>query len=109
MQHLGQVNTKYQYRLGYEQIESSSAGKDVGILVVERLDMSQQSVLAAQKANCILGCIKSSVASRLRKAILPLPHSGETPLVVLPLALGSPAQEEHQPVEVNPEQGHQDD
>jgi len=28
-------------------------------------------VLAAQKANCILGCIKSSMASRSREVILP--------------------------------------
>jgi len=36
--------------------------------------MTQQCVLAAQKANCILGCIKSRVASRVREGILPL-HS----------------------------------
>jgi len=36
------------------------------------LDMSWQGVLAAQKASHILGCIKSSVASRSREGILPL-------------------------------------
>jgi len=33
--------------------------------------MSRQCVLAAQKANQILGCIKKSVSSMLRKVILP--------------------------------------
>jgi len=42
------------------------------VLVNKKLNMAQQCVLAARKANCILGCIKISVASRSREGILPL-------------------------------------
>ena len=41
-------------------------------MVDKKLNMTWQCVLAAQKANCILGCIKRSVTSMLREVILPL-------------------------------------
>ncbi|KAK4827896.1 hypothetical protein QYF61_022319 [Mycteria americana] len=63
--HLGRGNPKHKY---------SPEEKDMRVLVDEKLNMTPQCMLAAQKANHILGCIKRSVVSRSRESALVRPH-----------------------------------
>ncbi|CAM4640610.1 unnamed protein product [Caretta caretta] len=70
--HFGQKNPMHRYRLGTEWLSSSSAEKDLGVTVDEKLDMSQHCALVAKKANGILGCICRGIASRSRDVIVPL-------------------------------------
>ncbi|KAK4832366.1 hypothetical protein QYF61_021965 [Mycteria americana] len=62
--YLGWGYHQYQCKLSDEQIESSPLEKDLGIFIDERLDMSWQCALAAQRANHIL-----------RSCVCPIPGS----------------------------------
>lgn len=70
--HLGRNNSRHWYML--EQPEISLAEKELSVLLPIRLNMSQEFVLVTKKASGILGCLRMSDASSLRKVNLPL-HS----------------------------------
>jgi len=68
----GEEQPRAPVQAGADLLESSSVERDLGVLVDDRVTMSQQCALAAKKANGILGCIRRSVASRSREVFLPL-------------------------------------
>jgi len=73
----------------------------------EKLHVSYQCALTAQKPN--LGCVPSSVASRLRDVILPLCSARETPPGVQCPALEPSDQERCGAVGAGPKEGHSND
>jgi len=68
--HQGQSNAGHKRSLRAEWLESSPAERDLGLLVGSRLNRSQQCAQAAQRANCIPGCIKHRVTSRSKEVII---------------------------------------
>jgi len=62
----------HQYRFRADLLGSSSVERDLGVLVDDKLTMSQQCALVSKKTNGILGYIKKNVASRSGDVLLPL-------------------------------------
>jgi len=84
--------------------------KALEVLIDEKLDMSRQCALTAQKANRILGYIKSSVSSRSRELILPLCSALVRPHLESCVQLWSPQHRKDMgPVGVGPEESHKND
>jgi len=64
---LGRDNPRHQYRLAICLLESSSAEKDLGVLLDTELSIGQntgqQCALAARKANGIMGCFRKVLST----------------------------------------------
>lgn len=64
-----------QSQVSTESTESSPAENDLGVLVDEKLDLSQQHALAVKEDNFILGCINRVVAEGRGRGLSPFTMS----------------------------------
>lgn len=69
---LGWSNPGYTYKLRDVRLESRPMERGLRVWVDGKLNMNQQCALAVTRANCVLGCIKHSIASQLKEAIVML-------------------------------------
>lgn len=109
---MGVDNPFSQYRLGGNWLESSFTEKDWWVLVYSNLTMSQKCVLGAKKVNNLLGCIRQSIASRLKRVILALCSvlvSWPTTCECWVQLLAPTVQEKQENTEVNAIKGHKND
>ncbi|KAJ7409100.1 rna-directed dna polymerase from mobile element jockey-like [Willisornis vidua] len=103
-------NPMHQHRLGDNLLESSSAEKDLGVLVDNKLSMSHQCVLVAKKANGSLQCTRKSTASMSREVTLPLYSVlARLHLEYLCPILGSSVQQRNEALGVAPVEANKDD
>ncbi|CAM4500705.1 unnamed protein product [Lepidochelys kempii] len=108
--HLERKNPVHRYRLGTEWLGSSSAEKDLGVTVDEKLDMSQQCALVAKKANGILGCISKGHCQQIEgRDRSPLFDISEASSGVLCPVLGPTLQEGCGKIGKSPVEGNKND
>ncbi|PKU34263.1 rna-directed dna polymerase from mobile element jockey-like [Limosa lapponica baueri] len=77
--HLGKHNPGVQHRLGSTRLGSSTVERDLGVLVDDKLNMSEQCAAVAKQANRMLGYINKSITSRDKEVIISLSACQATP------------------------------
>lgn len=104
--HLGRNKPRHLYTPGTNWLESNCEGNNLGVLLINKLPMSQQCTFRAKKANSMLGCIRKSLSSRLRDS--PVLSTGEAITRVLWPARVSAVQDRGELTVLSPVKGHKD-
>ena len=68
----GYNNKQYDYFMGKECIETTHEERDLGVIITETLDVTEQCVRAANKANAMLGMINRAFKYKTKEVVLKL-------------------------------------
>ena len=90
-------------------LNSSFAEKSLGVLMSNKMIMSQQCTLAAKKANSLLGYIRQCYQQVKGGGPSPLLSTGGATLGLWSPVLGSPVQERYELTGASPVKGTEDD
>ena len=88
--HFGRSNTRYEYVMNGNKIESVTEEKDLGVWVEEDLRPSKQCKMAAQSANWALGQLTRAFHYRKASCLVPLYKSFVRPKIEHAVAAWSP-------------------
>jgi ribonucleases P/MRP protein subunit RPP40 len=70
--HMGRNNKEVVYKMGSHEIGKSVQEKDLGIIIDKSGKSSEQCIMAAKKANSILGMIKRNIKFKSKQVIVKL-------------------------------------
>ena len=70
--HLGYNNNEYDYKLECDVIRISATEKDLGVVIDRSGKFSEQCILAARKANTVIGVIKINISFKSKDVIVRL-------------------------------------
>ena len=70
--HFGNQNKHHEYEMGGCKLKGSVLERDLGVMISSSGKVSEQCLVAAKKANSILGMIKRTVKSRSRDVVVRL-------------------------------------
>lgn len=93
--------------IGNERLESSPTERDLGILADSKLNISQQCILTAQRANCTLECTGPSTATGRGEGLScsALCCAASPPALVA--GLGATTQGEHKAIREYPKESYE--
>ena len=70
--HYSHNNRHYDYFMGENPIQTSHEEKDLGVIITDKLEVTEQCAKASKKANAMLGMINRAIKYKTKVVVLQL-------------------------------------